>query len=163
MYTWMVMLVLRMLCKNMLLVNHTWYSLLTAADVRCAVASTRKKINWMSCMVSERSHCSSEVQHTLNHAVSWQCQHKRIVKSSYQFYWESGSVAYSWVSVQWEWSKVFRCTCLSRQGESGQLLRVVLFLYPFLFPCQYLSSSCWHIDLVSFRCPSIDQVSLDFL
>ena len=36
-------------------------------------------------MVSERSHCSSEVQHTLNHAVSWQCQHKRIVKSSYPF------------------------------------------------------------------------------
>ena len=42
-----------------LLVNYTWHSLLTAADVRCTAASTRKKANWtMSCMVSEGSHCS---------------------------------------------------------------------------------------------------------
>ena len=154
MYTWIVMLVLRMLCNNMLLVNHTWHSLLTAADVRCAVASTRKKkVNWMmSCMVSERSHCSSEVQHSKS--LSWQYQHKHTLKYSYQFYWESGSVAYFRISVQWEWSKVFRCTCFSRQGASGQLLRVGLFYTH--------SSSCWYIlpistDLVSFQCPCIDS------
>ena len=41
------------------------YNVLTAADVRCAVANTRKMANWMMCcMASERSHCSSEVQYT---------------------------------------------------------------------------------------------------
>ena len=52
---------------GLLLINCTSYSLLTAADVRCAVANTRKRANWrMCCMVSEESHCSSEKQYTLN-------------------------------------------------------------------------------------------------
>ena len=38
--------------------------MLTAADVSCTVANTRKMVNWrMCCMVSEESHCSSEVQY----------------------------------------------------------------------------------------------------
>ena len=41
--------------------------ILTAADVRCAAANTRKMVSWMiCCMVSEGGHCSSEVQYTLN-------------------------------------------------------------------------------------------------
>ena len=35
-----------------------WLIVLTAADVRCAVANTRKIANWMMCcMVSEESLC----------------------------------------------------------------------------------------------------------
>ena len=46
------------------------YNVLTAADVRCAVANTRKMANWMMCcMVSERSHCSGEMQYIINHSV----------------------------------------------------------------------------------------------
>ena len=55
---------------DLLLVNYTQHSLLTAADVRCTATSTRKMENWMMCcMVSEGSHCSSEVQYTLNQPV----------------------------------------------------------------------------------------------
>ena len=40
-------------------VNYALTTVLTAADVRCAAASTRKMAKWMMCcMVSERSHCS---------------------------------------------------------------------------------------------------------
>ena len=38
--------------------------MLTAADVKCVVASTRKMANWMMCcMLGEESCCSSEIQH----------------------------------------------------------------------------------------------------
>ena len=38
------------------------YNVLTAADVRCAVANTRKMANWMMCcMVSEGGHCMDAV------------------------------------------------------------------------------------------------------
>ena len=91
------MLVPRMLCNkymfyDLLLVNYTWHSLLTAADVRCAVASTRKKANWtMSCMVSERSHCSSEVQYILNQSVATSTQtHTEVLLPVLLRIWFSG-------------------------------------------------------------------------
>ena len=45
-------------------VNYDTTILLTLADVRCTVANTTKMANWMMCcMVSERSHCNSEVEY----------------------------------------------------------------------------------------------------
>ena len=91
------------------------YNVLTAADVRCAVANTRRKANWrMCCMVSEESHCSGEMQYTLNLSVG-NIDINTYWSSLTSFYWESGSVVCSWVSLQWEWPNVFRCTCFSRQ------------------------------------------------
>ena len=51
-------------------------NVLTLADVRCTVVSTRKMANWMMCcMVGRVGHCSSEV-----HTVSWQYWHKHTLK-----------------------------------------------------------------------------------
>ena len=70
-----IKLALRMLCNkytfyDLLFINFTWHSPLTAADVRCVVANTRKMAKWMMCcMVSEGGYCSGEVQYTLNLSV----------------------------------------------------------------------------------------------
>ena len=99
------------------------------------------------CMVSEESHCSGEMQIILNHSVG---NININTKFSHQFLlriWFSGLLSL--------------CVCSDRSIWSATQSGAVL--YPFLFPCQYLSSSCWPIDLVSFQCPYIDQVSLDFL
>ena len=71
--------------------------------------------NWrMCCMVSDGE--SLQWWETIHFKiVSWQYWYKHWSPLT-SFYWESGSVACSWVSVQWwERANVFRCTRFSRQ------------------------------------------------
>ena len=139
---------------DLLLVNYTWHSLFTAADVRCTAASTRKKANWMmSCMVSEGSHCSMRYNTLwISQSATSTQTHTEVLLPVLLRIWFSGLfLSLCAVGV----SQCLQVWLFVQRGASGQLLRVVLFLYSETNSFVNIVSHIF-TDLVSFQFPCID-------
>ena len=124
---------------------------LTAADVRCVVANTRKMANWMMCcMVNEESCCSIVRYSTCDnvachlgaiilyyHTYSNSRLHEYTASSPLTSFTEEVKWVFHCIAVaSWVWKEVFTTVTVlvvGQKGASGQILTGVPFILRLLW------------------------------